>query len=117
MLAEDTPPDGPRLPSLTKLIFLDVMLCVLGTYHLCIMLIERVEQGVPLEVLDLCNCVVIDRAIHLLAEIVIDVQGPLDAPPPSIAMEGFFKYVKIGKCDQFEYDDGCRRRLVWQHGW
>jgi hypothetical protein len=76
MLAEDTSPDGPRLPSLTKLILLDVTLTVIRTCHLRDMLIERVEQGVPLEVLDLRTCVAADRAIRLLAEIVIDVEKP-----------------------------------------
>ena len=113
MLAEDTPPDGPRLPSLTRLILLDVTLCVLRTYHLYDMLIERVEQGVPLEVLDLCTCVVTDRAIRLLAEIVIDVQGPLDTRQGEMEeMEELFrvKPVGIGFWDGAEvvYDDGER---------
>lgn len=52
MLTDDAPPDGSRLPSLTKLILVDVMLTVPRTYYLRDMLIKRVEQGVPLEVLD-----------------------------------------------------------------
>jgi hypothetical protein len=99
MLAEDTPPDGPRLPSLTRLILLDVRLNALRTYHLGDMLINRVEQGVPLEVLDLRTCVAADRAIQFLAEIVVDVQGPPDAG--QMAMDEFFERVGIGY-----YDDG-----------
>ncbi|KAF8492738.1 hypothetical protein F5888DRAFT_1891575 [Russula emetica] len=55
MLAEDIPldSDGPQLPMLTKLILLDVKLTVIRSFHLLDMLIERVEQGVPLEYLDL----------------------------------------------------------------
>ena len=73
MLAEDVPSDGPRLPLLTKLTLIDDTLTELGTSHLRDMLIERVEQGVPLEVLDLSTCVADDRSIQLLREIVVDV--------------------------------------------
>ena len=76
MLAENTPPDGPRLPSLTKLILAAVRLTALRTLDLRDMLIERVEQGVPLEVLDLFWSYSADRAIHLLREVVVDVTGP-----------------------------------------
>jgi hypothetical protein len=76
MLAEDIPPDGPRLPSLTNLILTAVGLTALRTFDLRDMLIERVEQGVPLEVLDLRECDVSDRAIRLLREIVVDVPQP-----------------------------------------
>jgi hypothetical protein len=64
MLGEDAPPDGPRLPSLKTLILVDVNLTAVRTYDLRDMLIERVEQGVPLEVLDLRSCVVAERAIQ-----------------------------------------------------
>ena len=79
MLAEDVPPDGPRLSSLTKLILVDVKLTVLRIYDLRDVLIERVEQGVPLESLDLHGCEepCPRRAEHIFAEIVVDVQGPL----------------------------------------
>jgi hypothetical protein len=106
MLAEDIPPDDPRLPSLTRLILFEVTLTALRTYHLRDMLIKRVEQGVPLEVLDLRTCVAADRAIQFLAEIVVDVQEPLDAR--QMAMEESFKHVGIGYCDEVEYDDGRR---------
>ncbi|KAI9449845.1 hypothetical protein F5148DRAFT_619771 [Russula earlei] len=76
MLIEDPSPDGPRLPSLTKLILHNVSLTSLRTYHLRDMLIHRVEQGVPLEALDLRSCFAAVRAIQLLAEIVVDVQAP-----------------------------------------
>ena len=76
MLAEDTPPDGPRLPSLTKLILAAIRLTALRTLDLRDMLIERVEQGVPLEVLDLFQCYAADRAIQLLREVVVNVTGP-----------------------------------------
>ena len=76
MLGEDAPPDGPRLPSLKTLILFDVNLTAVRTYDLRDMLIERVEQGVPPEVLDLFECYAADCAIKLLREVVVDVTGP-----------------------------------------
>jgi hypothetical protein len=105
MLAEDTPPDGPLLPSLTKLTLLHVVSTTFRTYHLGDMFIKRVEEGVPLEVLDLSTCIVADHAIQFLSEIVVDIQAPLGVPP--MAMEKFFqnsKHVGIGYCDEVEYD-------------
>jgi F-box-like len=76
MLAEDAAPNHPLLPSLTKLIFVNETLTVYKTLRLRDVLIQRVEQGVPIETLDLRTCHVADRAIQLLAEIVVDVQSP-----------------------------------------
>jgi hypothetical protein len=76
MLAGDTPFDGPRLPSLTKLILAAVTLTAPRTFDLRDMLIERLEQGVPLEVLDLFQCYAADCAIKLLREVVVVVTGP-----------------------------------------
>ena len=80
MLSEDMPLDldGPRLPMLTKLILLDVTLTSIRTFNLRDILIERVEQGVPLEYLDLRTCFSSKRAIQLLAEVVVDVREPWD---------------------------------------
>jgi hypothetical protein len=105
MLAEDFPPDGPRLPSLTRLILLDVTLIPKRTFYLRNILIERVEQGVPLDCLDLYTCVAANCAIQLLAEIVVDVQEPWDVPP--MAMEKFFTWHGgIMYDDEVEFDDG-----------
>jgi hypothetical protein len=51
--AEVVSPHLPLLPSLTKLILVDDQLTVSRTYHLRDVLIKRVEQGVPIETLDL----------------------------------------------------------------
>jgi hypothetical protein len=75
VLTKGAPPEGPLLPSLTKL-------SLFNTLHLedaspmLDMLTGRVEQGVPLEALDLRACEVPDRAIKLFGEVVVDVQGP-----------------------------------------
>jgi hypothetical protein len=105
ILAEDAPSGGPRLPTLTKLILVDVTLTAARTYHLWDMLIKRGEQGVPLEVLDLRLCSAADRAIQLFKEIVADVQVPLDSSlveeePVSNWYGGF------GHCNEVEYDGG-----------
>jgi hypothetical protein len=104
MLAEDTSPGGPRLPSLTKLIFIDVRLTALRTYHLRDMLIERVEQGVPLEVFNLRSCIVADRAIPLLREVVVDVQAPLN-DEQLVRKEEQDWHGGIGYCNEVDYDD------------
>jgi hypothetical protein len=106
VLAEDIPldSDGPRLPMLTKLILLDARLTAIRTFNLRDMLIERVEQGVPLEYLDLRTCVAANRAIQLLAEIVVDVQEPLDAPPNAMEPLGWHGgigfYNEVGFADE-----------------
>ena len=106
MLAEDAPPDGPRLPLLTKLALVEVKLTPVRAFHLRDMLMERVEQGVPLEVLDLRLCVAAGRAIQLLNEIVVDVEEPLDArqmtmeDPALFAWNGGTEY-----CNEVKYDD------------
>jgi hypothetical protein len=108
MLAEEAPPSGPRLPSLTSVVLVDVKLNARRTYHLRDMLMERVEQGVPLEVLDLGTCFVGYRAIRLLKEVVVEVQETLARP---IILEGpeFFEnfdwHGGIGYWDQVEYYD------------
>ena len=71
------------------------------------MLIERVEQGVPLEVLDLRTCFAADRAIQLLKEIVVEVQEPLAAGTMAMEEPAFFNWNGgIGYCNEVEYDDG-----------
>jgi hypothetical protein len=49
---------------------------------------KRVEQGVPLETLDLRTCLATSRAVELLSEIVVDVLGP-DKTLETRAQTGF----------------------------
>jgi hypothetical protein len=77
MLLEDSGGcENPLLPSLTTLELIDAELSVRGTIHLRDALMKRVEQGVPLEALDLQSCIASNRAVELLREIVVDVPGP-----------------------------------------
>ena len=106
MLAENAPPDGPRLPLLTELTLVEVRLTALKTFRLRDMLIERVEQGVPLEVLDLSTCAAGARSIDLVREIVVDVLEPQPARRNSLMeSEGFKWYGGIGYRIEVEYDD------------
>ena len=75
VLTKDAPPEGPLLPSLTKLSLFNT-LHISDTSPILDMLTERVEQGVPLEALDLRACEVPDRAVQLFGEVVVDIQGP-----------------------------------------
>jgi hypothetical protein len=86
-------------------------LTALRTYRLHDILIKRVEQGVPLETLDLRTCTAADRAIQLLAETVGDVQGPaktLDVGPGSAfsnwkgGVEFFDEDEKLYEDDEFD---------------
>ena len=109
MLAEDAPSDGPRLPSLTKLILVDVTFTMIRTYDLRDMLIERVEQGVPFEVLDLRTSFASDCAVQFLGEVVVDVKEPLTVGP--LAMEEpegpeyFHLQREIARWNDVEFDD------------
>ena len=108
MLVEDAPSDGPRLPLLTKLTLIDDdTLTELKVSHLRDMLIERVEQGVPLEVLNLSTCVAADSSIQLLREIVVDVHDNED--PRRVFLEESTVlnwHGGIGYCYQVEDDYG-----------
>jgi hypothetical protein len=75
VLTKHAPPEGPLLPSLTKLSLFNT-LHIEDTSPILDMLTGRVEQGVPFEALDLRACEVPDLAVQLFGEVVVDVQGP-----------------------------------------
>ncbi|KAH9170599.1 hypothetical protein EDB89DRAFT_1275823 [Lactarius sanguifluus] len=69
---------SPLLPSLTELVLEDIELEKRWTLRLCDALMRRVEQSVPLEILDLRACLEDSpTAVPLLSEIVVNVMGPL----------------------------------------
>jgi hypothetical protein len=68
--------ENSLLPSLTTLVFVSAELSARWTLRLCNVLMKRVEQGVPLDVLDLQECYSTDYAVRLLSEIVVNVLGP-----------------------------------------
>jgi hypothetical protein len=121
MLAEDAPVDGPRFPLLTKLTILYVTWTLTRTYHFRDMLLDRVEQGVPLESLDLRACEEADplRTNQIFAEIVVDVQGSVWQSWTAHDWEG-----RTGSRKEVEYDndwdsepwyglDYCEEEYVW----
>ncbi|KAF8262416.1 hypothetical protein EI94DRAFT_1743698 [Lactarius quietus] len=68
----------PLLPSLTNIEMVENGLSARRTLRLCDALMKRVEQGVPLEVLDLRSCFGTSFAVRLLSEIVADVLDPTE---------------------------------------
>ncbi|KAH8993949.1 hypothetical protein EDB92DRAFT_1944230 [Lactarius akahatsu] len=69
---------SPLLPSLTELVLEKIELENRWTLRLCDALMRRVEQGVPLEIVDLRACWNGNpAAVPLLSEIVVDVLGPV----------------------------------------
>ncbi|KAH9041361.1 hypothetical protein EDB85DRAFT_1475252 [Lactarius pseudohatsudake] len=69
---------SPLLPLLTELVFGRIELENHWTLRLCDALMRRVEQGVPLEILDLRACCDSSpTAVPPLSEIVVDVLGPM----------------------------------------
>ena len=76
VLTRDATSDSPLLPSLTKLSLINPLIDGDDQRLLLDMLIGRVEQGVPLEALDLGSCPVTTDVVQALNEIVVDVQGP-----------------------------------------
>ncbi|KAH9070749.1 hypothetical protein EDB83DRAFT_2517909 [Lactarius deliciosus] len=70
--------ESPLLPSLTELVVAHASVDGHWTNRLCDALMRRVEQGVPLEVLDLRMCFLrFPAAVPLLSEIVVEVLGPM----------------------------------------
>ncbi len=76
LLEDDGGRESPQLPLLTKLVLVDTALLERRTLRLCDALMKRVEQGVPLETLDLRTCLATSHAVELLSEIMVDVLGP-----------------------------------------
>ena len=79
LLADEGACENPLLPSLKELVLVDCDLYKSRTLHLCDALMKRVEQGVPLETLDLRTCYLDSNcptAVRMLSEIVVDVLDP-----------------------------------------
>ncbi|KAN0127912.1 hypothetical protein V8E53_014260 [Lactarius tabidus] len=76
--------ENPLFPSLTELALVDIELNAAQKLSLCDLLMKRVEQGVPLETLDLRKCRLhyLDRrrgdpdTVQLFSEVVVNVLGP-----------------------------------------
>jgi hypothetical protein len=76
LLEENGERECPLLPSLTELVLVNTGLSARRTLLLCDAFMKRVEQGVPLETLDLRTCLATRRAVELLGEIVVEVVAP-----------------------------------------
>jgi len=114
MLLEDNGrSESALLPSLTNLVLVESALSARRTLCLCDALMKRVEQGVPLEVLDLRTCLATSRAVELLSEIVVDVLGPegsLETGAQTFSMwdsgaRGLFVYDDDSGIEDYDEDD------------
>ncbi|KAH9041368.1 hypothetical protein EDB85DRAFT_2108767 [Lactarius pseudohatsudake] len=79
--------DSPLFLLLTKLVLVENALFERRTLRLCDTFMKRVEQGVPLEVLDLTTCFATGRSVELLSEIVVDVLRPEKTYEPQYEVE------------------------------
>ncbi len=101
MLLEDNGGrESPLLPSLTELVLVYTALSERRTLRLCDALMKRVEQGVPLETLDLRTCLATSRAVELLSEIVVVVHDSsgvedYDEDDPDTGSDEVWDYWKI----------------------
>jgi hypothetical protein len=99
MLLEDNGGrERPLLPSFTKLVMIN-----LPTYsllRLCDALMKRVEQGVPVETLDLRMCIPhpewAEDWFQSLSEIVVDVLGPVETLEARKEIESRWKTITRG---------------------
>ena len=96
MLEADGGREIPLLPSLTELVLLDVELSAQWTRCLCDALMKRVEQGVPLQMLDLrWYSHGYDPAdLRLLSEIVVDFLGPVYSLGPDERLDAMGKAMR-----------------------
>jgi hypothetical protein len=79
LLEDDGGRENPILPSLTELVLVNSELHAVWTHSLCDALMKRVEQGIPLEFLDLSayrQSPDDPTKVRLLSEIVVDVLAP-----------------------------------------
>jgi hypothetical protein len=110
--------ERPLFPSLTRLELIYCALSARRTQRLCDVLMNRVEQGVPLEVLDLRSCPATSLAVQLLSEIVVDVWAPeglkLQATEGRMDLTWDGARGPFARDDDFVLDDNdSRRELYW----
>ena len=99
MLLEDNGGrESPLLPALSKLVMVNLPSYSLP--NLFDALMKRVEQGVPVETLDLCMCIPHPEWavnwLHLLSEIVVDVLGPVETLEARKEIKSMWKTVARG---------------------
>ncbi|KAF8270759.1 hypothetical protein EI94DRAFT_1721860 [Lactarius quietus] len=100
------------LPSLTELVVVDYTLFELKLAPLCDALMKRVEQGVPVQMLDLRMCTThpddgAEDWLRSLSEIGVDVLGPEKTLETREQMESMWRTVT---CELFVDDDNFQRR-------
>ena len=110
LLQDNGGTECPIFPSLTKLELMNCALSARRTLRLCDALMKRVEQGVPLEVLDLRWCSATSFAVQLLSEIVVDVWAPKELQ----TIEGRTDLTWDGARGPFASDDDSREECYYE---
>ena len=105
--------ERPLFPSLTRLELINCALSARRTQRLCDALMNRVEQRVPLEVLDLRSCTATSLAVQLLNEIVVDVWAPKELQ----TIEGLMYPTWDGDRGPFASDDDSTKEYYDSSGW
>ncbi|KAH8976909.1 hypothetical protein EDB86DRAFT_1406936 [Lactarius hatsudake] len=106
LLEENEGGESPLLPSLTELVVVWIAINDRWTLHLCDALMRRVEQGVPLEVLDIRTCFLTFLAtVPLLSEIVVNVLGPVETDEERYQIRDMWNPVIRGFEDSEAEDD------------
>ncbi|KAH8992364.1 hypothetical protein EDB92DRAFT_1857440 [Lactarius akahatsu] len=100
------------LQSLTKLVLIDTALIdITPTARLiCDALMKRVEQGVPLEILDLRTCLATSCAVELFSEIVVNVLGPEKTVASHKQAESLFRHLVAFYADMMRTEPLRNRR-------
>jgi hypothetical protein len=101
--------EKPLLPSLIELVIVDLSSDTLSLLPLCKVLTRRVEQGVPLEMLDLRMCIPhpdgrAEDWLQSLSGIIVNVLGPEKTFEGREQMKSLWKIVA---CGPFANHDNC----------
>jgi hypothetical protein len=96
-MLEDAPRGGTSFPSLEELVLINVSLNPQKVYYLYNILVELVELKIPLRTLDLRTCIVDNRGVQLLREIVVDVQDPVKMEPGNVEERAEGSIVALGE--------------------
>ena len=97
LLDDDGGRERPLLPSLTELTLVGFPPYELLTLYDTLM--KRVEQGVPVEMLDLSMCNWCDSWVQSLTELVVDILGPEESPGELEQMKSMWATVARGPFD------------------
>jgi len=112
-LSQDSPLEGPLLPSLEKLVITGSPLTVDTALRLRDMLLLRVKRRVPIQTLDLSECAVLADIMQLFGDIAVDIRGPNGTEPsprsfvwpaPLVELDAYLDEYRISDWSEDEED-------------